>query len=455
MARRRFTDGRVPDPGVRALQAADSRWQAYLDVEAALALAQADEGVVPADAARAIAEAARTDRLDLDRVRREVDRVSHPLVPLVRELARVTGEPHGGWVHWGVTTQNITQTGDLLLARRVHEVHVAQLARVLDAAADLAERTADMHCAGRTHGQHAVPVTFGFKVAVWADELGRSASRLRELEPRVFRAMVGGAAGTFAGLGPSGPRVQAAVARRLGMAWMPLPARSVADHVAEHVAVLALLATTAGKVGREVYRLMGTEVGEAEEPVPPGTVGSSTMPHKRNPQLARDLVNIGAEVRALVPLAMEGMLSEHEGDDAPLLALDAQARAGELVSDQLERLHVVVAGLRPDGRRMLANLRLTTGLIASEAVMLELGGSLGRQVAHDVVFDAAQAVATAGGSLGDRLAADERVTRALPADRLARLLDPVQHTGLAPDLARQAAVAARAAAEELRRPRPG
>jgi len=204
------TATRVSDPGIRALYQLENRWQAWLDVEAALARAQAELGIIPADAAEAIAAKARLDLMDRARIDEGFARTGHTIVPLVWELGRIVGEPHGGWVHWGATTQNITQTGDLLVLRQAHAIFLRQIGEVLSAMADLAERTADMPMAGRTHGQHAVPATFGYKVAVWIDELLRHVERLRQAAPRLFIAMLGGGAGTYASLGKQGPPVQQA-----------------------------------------------------------------------------------------------------------------------------------------------------------------------------------------------------------------------------------------------------
>ena len=179
-------------------------------MESALALTQADLEMIPREAAEAIARQCSIERLDLDRIREGIARTSHPLTPLIIELSRVVGEPHGGWVHWGATTQNITQTGDVLVLRKVHRVILLFLGLIMTALADLAERSAQTVMAGRTHRQHAVPVTFGLKVASWIDELGRQVSRLRELEPRLFVAVVGGAAGTFASMGARAFEVQMA-----------------------------------------------------------------------------------------------------------------------------------------------------------------------------------------------------------------------------------------------------
>jgi adenylosuccinate lyase len=198
------TATRVSDAGIRALYALENRWQAWLDVEVALAKAQAGLSIIPTEAADAIARAARIELMDRTRIDEGFARTGHTLVPLVWELSRVVGEPHGGWVHWGATTQNITQTGDLLVLRQAHRVFLHLIGEALSAMADLAERGAEMPIAGRTHGQHAVPATFGYKIAVWIDELLRHVERLQQAGPRLFVAMLGGGAGTFASLGKHG-----------------------------------------------------------------------------------------------------------------------------------------------------------------------------------------------------------------------------------------------------------
>jgi 3-carboxy-cis,cis-muconate cycloisomerase len=445
----RFTASRVPQSGIGELFGTSERWQAWLDVEAALAQSQAEFGIIPPEAAEAITAACRIDRLDLDRIREGIARSSHPLMPLIVELSRVVGPPHGGWVHWGATTQNIMQTGDVLVLRRVHRIILGQLARILEALADLALRGAELVMAGRTHGQHAVPVTFGFKVAAWIDELSRHVTRLRELEPRLSVALIGGAAGTFAALGERGPELQARIAQRLGLAAMRVPARSIGDHFAEFVCVLGLLAGTCGKIGREIYTLMKTEYGEVEEPVPAGTVGSSTMPHKRNPQLCQDVLSITSEIRSLVPLALEAMQGEHEADHCPGTQFEAITRASILTGEALERIHLVVAGLRLNPPRMRSNLALSGGMISSEAIMLELGKSLGRQQAHDVVYEAAQASVSQGKPFTELLAADPRVTAHLSRDAIDALLNPASHTGVSAQIAREQAEVARHFANDV------
>jgi adenylosuccinate lyase len=446
------TAARVSDPGIRALYRQESRWQAWLDVEAALAKAQAGLGIVPQPAAEAIARAARLELLDRGRIAEGFARTGHTIVPLVWELSRVVGEPHGGWVHWGATTQNITQTGDLLVLRRAHQIFLRLVGGALSAMADLAERGAEMPIAGRTHGQHAVPATFGYKPAVWIDEVLRHVERFRQIAPRLFVAMLGGGAGTFASLGSQGPAVQAGIAGKLDMQSMTVPARTIGDHLAENICLLGLLAATCSKIAREIYTLMKTEFGEVEEPVPPGTVGSSTMPQKRNPKLCQDIIAAAAEVRAAVPLALEAMQTEHEADRTTSLIMEAaEARACIATGDMLGRLVEVLKGLRLDPERMRRNLDLGGGLIMGEAVMLDLGAAIGRQHAHDVVYDAAQVAFVEGRPFGTVLAEDPRVTAHLDKAAIDKLLDPTAYTGLCAEMAREAAARAREAAGEIAR----
>ena len=446
------TGARVSDPGIRALYRLENRWQAWLDVEAALVRAQEELGIIPEGAATAIGHAAHLELLDRAHIDEGFARTGHTIVPLVWELSRVTGEPYGDWVHWGATTQNITQTGDLLVLRQAHGIFLRLIGEALSALADLAERGAEMPIAGRTHGQHALPATFGYKPAVWIDEMIRHVERFRQAAPRIFVAMLGGGAGTFASLGAQGPAVQAALAKHLGMQPMRVPSRTLGDHLAENICLMGLVAATSAKIAREIYTLMKTEFSEVEEPVPPGTVGSSTMPQKRNPKLCQDIIAAAAEVRANVPLALEAMQTEHEADRTTSLVMEAaEARAAIALGDALARLVEVLQGLRLDPARMRRNLDLGGGLIMAEAVMLNLGAKIGRQHAHDVVYDAAQAAFVEGRAFAELLAADPRVTAHLDRDAIAGLLDPTAYTGLCAEMARDAAARARAVTREIGR----
>ena len=445
------TELRVPDPGIRALFARDARWQAWLDVEAALAAAEADLGIIPREAAEEIASKCDLSLLDIPTIEEGLRVTGHPLVPLVWELDRVCEGDAGGYVHWGATTQNITQTGLLLQVRKVHAIILERLAHLLEALASLAERTRDHLLPGRTHGQHAVPATFGLKVASWIDEICRHVERLRACEPRIFVAMLGGGAGTVASFGEYGLQVQDGLADHLGLESMPVPSRVILDHQAEYVLVLAMFSSTATRIAREIYTLMKEEFGEVEEPVSPGTVGSSTMPQKRNPKLSQDIITLGAQIRSNVPLALEAMQAEHEADRA---ITNIGARAIEatcvMTGDVLERLIMLAEGMRVFPERMRRNLDLSGGLIMSETLMLELGKEIGRQRAHDVIYDVAQEAAVSEHSFRDLLASNDEVTSRLSPERIEELLDPANHIGQCRELADAQAARAREVADGLR-----
>ena len=441
---------RMEDPGIRELFSEDERLQSWLDVEATLAIAEAELGVVPADAAEEIVRKARLEYMDREAIQEGLARTGHGLVPLIWELDRVCDGDAGGYAHWGATTQNITQTGKLIQLRKAHRIYLSQLARILTLFAELAERTKDYAMPGRTHGQHAVPSTFGLKVAVWIDELIRHVERLRGCEDRVFVAMLGGGAGTLGSLGPIGLDVQERMAKELDMRPMAMPSRTTADHLGEYVALLGMLAATCSKIGREMYTLMKQEFGEVEEPVPPGTVGSSTMPQKRNPKLGQDIVAAAAQIRTMVPLALESMMTEHEADRTTSVTMDrALTQAAVQTGDMLQYMIELFSGIQVFPERMRSNLDLSGGLIMSEALMLELGRRIGRQRAHDAIYDAAQASVVEGKPFTETLTEVEEVRENMTAEQIETLLDPTQYTGASALMAERFAERAREVAAEI------
>lgn len=444
------TSFRVPDPGIAALFEQDARWQAWLDVEAALAKAEAELGMIPEAAAEEIVKKCDLSLFDRNRLTEGFTRTGHTLVPLVWELSRLCDGDAGNYVHWGATTQNITQTGDLLQLRKAHRIYLHQLSRIFTALAELADKSKDMALPGRTHGQHAVPATYGLKVAIWIDEFARHTERLHQCEPRVFQALLGGAAGTVASFGDEGLDVQARLAAHLDMPAMQVPARSIMDHLVEHVMLLGLLAATCGKFGYEIYTGMKQEFGEVEEPISPGTVGSSTMPQKRNPHLSQDVMAYAAQIRTMVPLAMESVMTEHEANrQTSLMMRYAEREVCTLMGDTLERVRLLAEGLVLKPERMRANLDLTDGLIMAEPMMLALGEYVGRQEAHDIVYDAAQEAAVGDKTFIELLSADKRVTGHLSTRQIEKLLDPTAYTGLCAKMAAEQADRARKLAAKL------
>ena len=382
---------------VSTLFSREQLFQAYLDVEAALARAQAKQNIIPEAAAHTISQMAQISNLNMDNINQSLDKTGHPLVPLIWELDRVCGPDAGGYIHWGATTQNITQTGKLLLVKQFHQLFLEKILKLLSVLSELALNTKHYALPGRTHGQHAVPATFGYKVAVWIDEIIRHYHRFKNCEDRVFVTMLGGGAGTMASVGMEGLETQNLMAKELGFTSMSMPARTIGDHLTEYILNLAMFAATSSKMAREIYTLMKQEFGEVEEPVPDGAVGSSTMPQKRNPRNSQDIVAWAAELRTMVPMSLEAMQTEHEADKTTSMMINvAIDRSCELADKIVSSSIDIFTDLKVFPDRMRKNLDLSGGLIMSEQIMLELGKKLGRQRAHDVVYDAAQHSAKTG-----------------------------------------------------------
>lgn len=417
---------------MRAVFADEALVQRWLDVEAALARAEASCGLVPAEAAAEITRRARVELLDLDDLGRRIMETVHPIVPLVRALGALCEGDCGQYVHWGATTQDIMDTATVLQLRDAAAIVERRLAELADALADLARAHRDTPMAGRTHGQHAVPITFGFKAAVWLAEVDRHRDRLAALLPRLLVIQFSGAVGSLASIGEPGLAVQEALAAELGLAVPPIAWHTARDGIAELACVLGLVAGTTGKIANEVVALQKTETLEVQEPWHHGKVGSSTMPHKRNPMLCEAVVGMTKLARGIVPVVLDLMVHEHERDMRPWHAeWEAVPELCILTGGSLATIVEVVRGLEVDPARMRANLDATKGLILSERVMMELAPALGRERAHDLVYEASMRAFHDDRPLGDVLREDAALAPALGSgEDLDGILDPATYTGV-------------------------
>ena len=408
-------------PSMAELFAARRQLQAWLDVEAALARAQARLGLVPTTAAEEISRRAVADELDLDAYRAGLREALHPIVPMVRLLTAACEGDAGQYVHWGATTQDIMDTAMVLQLREANQLIARELTRCREASARLAARHRDDVMPGRTHGQHAVPITFGYKAAVWLDELDRHRVALERAAEDLRVVQFGGAAGTLASLGPDGLDVRRELAAELDLAEPRITWHVARDRLVALGGVQAGIALFLQRLSREVALLQGTEMAEVAEPFHHGKVGSSTMPHKRNPVLCETVFSLSVLVQDAYRTLMTASVQQHERDMATWqLEWDAvprlwvyQHRALGLAADVLEGLHV-------DRDRMRANVELTDGLIMSESTMMRLAPSIGRQEAHDVVYDAAMAAFEERRPLADVVAADPRLAALEDARSLAQ-----------------------------------
>ncbi len=404
--------------------------QAWLDVEAALARAQADLGVIPAEAAHTIAEHADAGLFDVQGLAQEIAFAQHPLVPVLHQFEKLCGEPAAGFIHWGATTQNIFDTASALQMAETHRVLVGHLDDAIAALGALALQHQSTVLPGRTHGQHALPMTFGFKLAGWIDELDRDRGRLNHRLASSFPACMGGAIGTFAATGAAGRRIEARMAEQLGLLPAGLPMRSSYDRAGDYISSLGLLAGTVQKIAQDVVFMQRTEIGEAAEAFHLGKVGSSTMAQKRNPSTALLLASLARLLRARVPPALEAMVRMDEGDSSASNVTDTLLPEIAIIATSIaETLARLAQGLVVDPDAMRRNLALSKGLIAAEAVMMRLTTMMGRHEAHRLLYHAAQRSQSDGVpfivAIGDFPPFREG---GLPDD-LARALDPESYVG--------------------------
>jgi adenylosuccinate lyase/3-carboxy-cis,cis-muconate cycloisomerase len=338
----------------------------------------------------------------------------------------------GHYVHWGATTQDIMDTGAVLQIRTALRPIQRDLRRTITAASVLARDHAATPMPGRTHGQHAVPITFGLKAASWTDELVRAEQRLVRARESVLTAQLGGAAGTLAALGADGPAVQGAFCRLLELAEPPLPWHAARDRIRDLVHALVEIGAAAERIASEIARLQATEIDEAREPASDGAVGSSTMPQKRNPMLCEYIV-AGARLLRGPAVVLESSAAHAHERDMGAWATEwlAVPEALVLSAGVLDKLAGVLEGLEVDAVRMRENLGLTGGAILAEAVMMALAGSIGHEQAHAAVSAASRRADLDGTDLRAALLADPALASSLHAAELDRLLDPGEYLGLA------------------------
>jgi 3-carboxy-cis,cis-muconate cycloisomerase len=416
---------------MRVIFSDDNALKCYVDAEVSLAIAQGRLGVIPREAADAIARLAPSVALDRDALKHEAENVGYPILGLVRQLSEKLGDA-GRYVHWGATTQDIMDTAAVLQIRAGLAIVQRDLAAVSVALANLAEKYRDTPMAGRTHLQQALPITFGYKCAVWLSMLDRHAARLGEIKPRVLVVQLGGAAGTLASLGDDGLDVRREFARELNLGDPPITWHVARDSVAETVNFLGLVAGSLGKIGFDVMLMMMTELGETFEPFASHRGASSTMPQKRNPISSEVLVANAKAVRQHAALMLDAMIQDFERATGPWqVEWMAVPESFILTAGSLAQAKFMLEGLVVDEHRMRANLDLTQGLIVAEAVMMGLAPSLGRQTAHDKVYAACREALEQGCSLFDVLSVDPSIRAALTEERLRALCDPANYLGSA------------------------
>ncbi|MFO6297999.1 adenylosuccinate lyase [Rahnella selenatireducens] len=419
-------------PEMREIWSEKNRLTQQINVEVALALAEGELGVIPQPAALSIAEMADASQLNVDDIAASGAQMKHSLMPVLTALQKQCGEA-GEYIHYGATTQDIVDTATVLQLAQTMKVIVRDSTALADVLKILAREHQYTLMAGRTHGMQALPTTFGFKAAVWLDEFIRHLDRLQAITPRLLTGNLSGAISTYAALGEAGPEVERRTLARLNLNTPNIGWQAARDRFSEYASTAVLISGTLGKIGNELYNLMRTEINEVEEPFSAGKIGSTTMPHKRNPAAIEGLASLTAPLLHSASLIYQSMHVEHERDAMSWRAeWIALPEISIYLSAQLQNARAILSGLTVNKDRMLANLQMQDGLLLSEKVMFEAGKKLGKQTAHHLVYECAMQAFENRLSFKTVLLAHPVLAASLSEEDLDHWLDPANYIGCAP-----------------------
>ena len=406
------------------------RVQAWYDVEVALAKAQSKLGIIPKEAYEEIARKAYVENVDVQKIGKGISETAHPIVPAIRALEEICEGGAGEFIHYGATTQDIMDTGLILQIKKAWPLLKRDLEAARDALKVLAKKYRSTPMVGRTHGQQALPLTFGYKCAVWVDELNRHLERQSEAEPRILSGNITGAVGTMAAFGGKGQETQREALQYLGLTVPNICWHSSRDRICELANLLTQVAASLGKIAREVYALQQVEFGEVAEPHHHGKVGSSTMPHKRNPATVELAIGLSRLIRAQQVAITDAAFQEHERYSA-LLRIELAAVPEMMIYSGalLSKMRTVLEKLEVFPTRMRQNLDLLGGLLLSEKIMLALGEKIGKQTAHEVVYEIAMSSFEKEIPFKEALMSDQRVSNHLKEEEIVELLNPEAYIG--------------------------
>lgn len=415
---------------MRRVWSDENRTQKYLDVEAALAKVQGRLGLIPQEAADEIVSHCHLDQIDMVKLRAQTERIGYPILGVVSQLNALCRDKLGEYCHWGATTQDITDTATVLQIREALELVDADLAAISKAMADLARQHRLTPMIGRSNLQQAIPVTFGYKMAGLLSAIERHRTRLAQLRPRVLVGEFAGAAGTLASLSTGAMETQAGLMAELGLGQPDIAWHTIRDNIAEVGCFLGLVGGTLGKLSMDVKLMMQTEVAEVYEPFAHGRGSSSTMPQKRNPISSCYIHAQISVVRQQAASLMDAMVADHERSTGPWeIEWIVLPEIFCLMAGALKQSLFVLQGLEVDAQQMRANIDITGGLVMSEAVMMGLGPYLGREYAHDLVYDICREAVKQKRPLLDLLCENAEISRHLDRPALESLCDPQNYLG--------------------------
>jgi len=424
-------DFRYGTPEMKAIWEEDFRLRCLFKVEAALAKAEEEVGLLPKGAAADIAEAALN--ASPQRAKQIEDEIGHDMMATVLAMAEVCPRS-GEWIHLGATSNDILDTATGLQIKASLDVLEPKLKRLLSILLDMAVKNKNLVCAGRTHGQIAVPTTYGLRFAIWASEIARHIERLAQLRPRAAVGKMSGAVGTQAAYGPHGMEIQTKVMQNLGLNEVDVSNQVIQrDRHAEMICWMALVASTLDKIFVEIRTLQRTEIAEVEEGFGKKQVGSSTMPHKRNPIKSEQICGLSRIVRAQVLPAFENIPLWDERDLTNSSCERVEFPEAFVLTDHLLTLAArVLSNLRLRPENIEKNLMLLHGLNMAENVMVELAKKgVGRQQAHEIMRLSSMKAFEEKRELADVLLEQAAVKEHLHQDEIHSLLDPHRYIGTA------------------------
>lgn len=407
--------------------------QKQMDCEAVLAEVEAELEIIPKEMAEEIVKKSKVELIDFEALLADFTITGHPFVPLVHAYKKICDNNAGEYVHWGATTQDILDTGVALQIKEAYEILMPRFEELYKVVAERAEKHKNIVMVGRTNGQHAMPITLGYKMAVWGFEIREGIDRLKECEKRVFRGQFAGAVGTLASLKENGLEIQEKFLNKLGLNVPPIAWSTSRNHYAEFINNLAIMAASMAKIGNEVYALQKSEIAELEESQGTGSVGSSTMPHKRNPFRSMEIATNAKLIRGYAETMMSALELEHERDPRSAAVEHVLLqRACSTVHASVERAIKLVNNLEVYPDNMARNLEALHGLIFSEAIMMELSQKLGRQTAHEIIHEISMQAFENKISVKTLLKKNQIVKAVLTDAKIDEIMKPENYIGLAP-----------------------
>lgn len=410
----------------------NNRLQKHLQIESALAQAEGELGIIPIEAAKKIQAVTQDARsYSVEEIAEASAKIKHSFMATINTIQEKAG-PAGEYVHFGATTQDIVDTGAMLQLKEAYLIIQREVNEIIHALAPLSKKYQYTTMVGRTHGMQALPTTFGYKLAVWLDEFGRHAIRLKEIKERVFVGNINGAIGSYASFGPKGVEVETRTLALLDLGAPTISWQSARDRFSEYASVVALISGTLGKIGNELYNLMRTEINEIEEGFTKGKIGSSTMPHKRNPAAFEGLASLTPAVLKSVGLIHESMHVEHERDAMSWrLEWIALPEINIYLSAQLANLKSILQTIQVNEAGMKKNLVEQKGLLLSEKVMFEVGKKLGKQTAHHLVYECAMKAYEEQREFAEVLLGEPLIYESYTKEEVEDWLIPENYIGLA------------------------